>query len=136
MAAQCDVKWGHTMKEVHSEIREEIERILVFGRIYLLLGLTVQGPEKKPCNTLFKYFPLALIMCCWSFECCLATFHQPLIIFPHSTLVFDRDGLWSVGHQISVWLFCIAGWLGLLGMIIKNVVCCSIGKYSTQRGRL
>lgn len=27
MAAQCDVKRGHTMKEVHSEIREEIERI-------------------------------------------------------------------------------------------------------------
>ena len=25
MAAQCDVKRGHTMKEVHSEIREEIE---------------------------------------------------------------------------------------------------------------
>ena len=27
MAAQCDVKRGHTMKEVHSEIREEIENI-------------------------------------------------------------------------------------------------------------
>ena len=27
MAAQCDVKRGHTMKEVHAEIREEIENI-------------------------------------------------------------------------------------------------------------
>ena len=27
MAAQCDVKPGHTMKEVHSEIREEIENM-------------------------------------------------------------------------------------------------------------
>ena len=27
MAAQCDVKHGHTMKEVHAEIRNEIEQI-------------------------------------------------------------------------------------------------------------
>lgn len=27
MAAQCDVKCGYTMKEVHNEIREEIENI-------------------------------------------------------------------------------------------------------------
>ena len=49
-------------------------------------------------------------------------FRQPLIIFlilPLS-LIGMVFGLWVTGFQFG--FFCIAGWLGLLGMIIKNVI--------------
>ena len=49
-------------------------------------------------------------------------FRQPLIILlilPLS-LIGMVFGLWLTGFQFG--FFCIAGWLGLLGMIIKNVI--------------
>ena len=49
-------------------------------------------------------------------------FRQPLTIFlilPLS-LIGMVFGLWVTGFQFG--FFCIAGWLGLLGMIIKNVI--------------
>ena len=49
-------------------------------------------------------------------------FRQPLIILlilPLS-LIGMVFGLWLTGFQFG--FFCIAGWLGLLGLIIKNVI--------------
>ena len=42
MAAMCGVKPGHTMAEVHGEIREEIRSDGAARGLYFLLGLTVQ----------------------------------------------------------------------------------------------
>lgn len=65
---------------------------------------------------------LALIMLLVILVMLFGNFRQPLIIFlilPLS-LIGMVFGLWVTGFQFG--FFCIAGWLGLLGMIIKNVI--------------
>ena len=71
---------------------------------------------------LTKYFPLAIIMLIIILVMLFGNFRQPLIIFlilPLS-LIGMVFGLLLTGFQFG--FFCIAGWLGLLGMIIKNVI--------------
>lgn len=121
MAAQCDVKRGHTMKEVHSEIRAEIERIRL-PEGYTFFWDSQYKDQKEAMAALTKYFPLALIMLLVILVMLFGNFRQPLIIFlilPLS-LIGMVFGLWVTGFQFG--FFCIAGWLGLLGMIIKNVI--------------
>lgn len=121
MAAQCDVKRGHTMKEVHSEIWEEIERIRL-PEGYTFFWDSQYKDQKEAMAALTKYFPLALIMLLVILVMLFGNFRQPLIIFlilPLS-LIGMVFGLWVTGFQFG--FFCIAGWLGLLGMIIKNVI--------------
>lgn len=121
MAAQCDVKRGHTMKEVHSEIREEIERIQL-PEGYTFFWDSQYKDQKEAMAALTKYFPLALIMLLVILVMLFGNFRQPLIIFlilPLS-LIGMVFGLRVTGFQFG--FFCIAGWLGLLGMIIKNVI--------------
>ena len=65
---------------------------------------------------------LALIMLLVILVMLFGNFRQPLTIFlilPLS-LIGMVFGLWVTGFQFG--FFCIAGWLGLLGMIIKNVI--------------
>ena len=121
MAAQCDVKRGHTMKEVHSEIREEIERIRL-PEGYTFFWDSQYKDQKEAMAALTKYFPLAIIMLLVILVMLFGNFRQSLIIFlilPLS-LIGMVFGLWVTGFQFG--FFCIAGWLGLLGMIIKNVI--------------
>ena len=60
MAAQCDVQPGHTMKEVHGEIRDEIERIgLPAG--YSFFWDSQYKDQKEAMEALTKYFPLAIV---------------------------------------------------------------------------
>lgn len=69
---------------------------------------------------LTKYFPLAIIMLIIILVMLFGNFQQPLIIFlilPLS-LIGMVFGLLLTGFQFG--FFCIAGWLGLLGMIILN----------------
>ena len=61
MAAQCDVKRGHTMKEVHAEIREEIENIKL-PEGYSFFWDSQYKDQKEAMAALSKYFPLAIIM--------------------------------------------------------------------------
>ena len=78
--------------------------------------------RKLSMAALTKYFPLALIMLLVILVMLFGNFRQPLIIFlilPLS-LIGMVFGLWVTGFQFG--FFCIAGWLGLLGMIIKNVI--------------
>lgn len=121
MAAQCDVKRGYTMKEVHSEIRKEIESIeLPEG--YTFFWDSQYKDQKEAMEALTKYFPLAVILLTIILVMLFGNFRQPLIIFlilPLS-LIGMVFGLLLTGFQFG--FFCIAGWLGLLGMIIKNVI--------------
>ena len=80
MAAQCDVKRGHTMKEVHSEIREEIERIRL-PEGYTFFWDSQYKDQKEAMAALTKYFPLALIMLLVILVMLFGNFRQPLIIF-------------------------------------------------------
>ena len=121
MAAQCDVKQGHTMKEVHAEIREAIENIQL-PEGYTFFWDSQYKDQKEAMAALTKYFPLAIVMLLVILVMLFRNFRQPVIIFlilPLSVIgmVF---GLLLTGFEFG--FFCIAGWLGLLGMIVKNVI--------------
>lgn len=121
MAAQCDVQPGHTMKEVHSEIRDEIERIgLPAG--YSFFWDSQYKDQKEAMEALIKYFPLAIVFLVLILVALFGNFRQPSIIFfilPLS-VIGVVVGMLVTGFQFG--FFCIAGWLCLLGMIIKNVI--------------
>lgn len=121
MAAQCDVQPGHTMKEVHSEICDEIERIgLPAG--YSFFWDSQYKDQKEAMEALTKYFPLAIVFLVLILVALFGNFRQPSIIFlilPLS-VIGVVVGMLVTGFQFG--FFCIAGWLGLLGMIIKNVI--------------
>ena len=121
MTAQCDVQPGHTMKEVHGEIRDEIERIgLPAG--YSFFWDSQYKDQKEAMEGLTKYFPLAIVFLVLILVALFGNFRQPSIIFlilPLS-VIGVVVGMLVTGFQFG--FFCIAGWLGLLGMIIKNVI--------------
>lgn len=121
MTAQCDVQPGHTMKEVHGEIRDEIERIgLPAG--YSFFWDSQYKDQKEAMEALTKYFPLAIVFLVLILVALFGNFRQPSIIFlilPLS-VIGVVVGMLVTGFQFG--FFCIAGWLGLLGMIIKNVI--------------
>lgn len=98
------------------------------GQVANGIGLAWEYPlvrtydRKLSMAALTKYFPLALIMLLVILVMLFGNFRQPLIIFlilPLS-LIGMVFGLWVTGFQFG--FFCIVGWLGLLGMIIKNVI--------------
>ena len=98
------------------------------GQVANGIGLAWEYPlvrtydRKLSMAALTKYFPLALSMLLVILVMLFGNFRQPLIIFlilPLS-LIGMVFGLWVTGFQFG--FFCIAGWLGLLGMIIKNVI--------------
>lgn len=98
------------------------------GQVANGIGLAWEYPlvrtydRKLSMAALTKYFPLALIMLLVILVMLFGNFRRPLIIFlilPLS-LIGMVFGLWVTGFQFG--FFCIAGWLGLLGMIIKNVI--------------
>lgn len=55
MAAQCDVKPGHTMKEVHSEIREEIENMKL-PQGYTFFWDSQYKDQKEAMEALTRFF--------------------------------------------------------------------------------
>lgn len=121
MAAQCDVQPGHTMKEVHGEIRDEIERIGLPAGYSFFWDSQYKG-QKEAMEALTKYFPLAIVFLVLILVALFGNFRQPSIIFlilPLS-VIGVVVGMLVTGFQFG--FFCIAGWLGLLGMIIKNVI--------------
>lgn len=121
MVAQCDVRPGHTMKEVHSEIRSEIEQMKLPAG-YTFFWDSQYKDQNEAMEALTKYFPLALVFLVVILVALFGNFRQPFIIFlilPLS-VIGVVVGLLVTGFQFG--FFCIAGWLGLLGMIIKNVI--------------
>lgn len=75
---------------------------------------------------LTKYFPLAIVFLVVILVMLFGNFKQPLIIFlilPLS-IIGVVVGMLVTGFQFG--FFCIAGWLGLLGMIIKTSSYCSM----------
>ena len=121
MAAQCDVQPGCTMAEVHKEIREEIESIKL-PEGYTFFWDSQYKDQKEAMAALTKYFPLAILFLALILIALFHNFRQPLIIFlilPLS-LIGMVIGLLLTGSDFG--FFCMAGWLGLLGMIIKNVI--------------
>ena len=121
MAAMCGVKSGHTMAEVHSEIRGEIEKICL-PEGYTFFWDSQFKDQGEAMQAIAKYFPLALLMLFVILGALFNNFRQPVIILcvlPLS-LIGVAIGMLLTGFDFG--FFPIAGWLGLLGMIIKNVI--------------
>lgn len=121
MAAMCGVVPQATMSEVHGEIREEIEAIdLPEG--YSFFWDSQFKDQSEGLQALTKFFPLAFLMLVVILVALFGNFREPIIIIcilPLS-LIGVAVGMLLTGFEFG--FFPIAGWLGLLGMIIKNVI--------------
>lgn len=121
MAAMCGVQPGHTMAEVHGEIRKEIEQIKL-PEGYTFFWDAQYKDQGEGMQALATFFPLAFLMLVVILVALFGNFRQPIIILcilPLS-LIGVAVGLLLTGFEFG--FFPIAGWLGLLGMIIKNVI--------------
>ncbi len=121
MAAMCGVKDGATMSEVHGEIRKEIENIKL-PKGYSFFWDSQYKDQKEGLVALAKFFPLAFLLLIIILVALFGNFREPIIILcvlPLS-LIGVAVGLIITGFEFG--FFPIAGWLGLLGMIIKNVI--------------
>lgn len=121
MAAMCGVKPGCTMAEVHSEIRKEIEAIeLPEG--YTFFWDSQFKDQNEGLQALAKYFPMAFLMLVVILVALFGNYREPVIIIAvlPLSLIGVAIGMLLTGFDFG--FFPIAGWLGLLGMIIKNVI--------------
>lgn len=121
MAAMCGVKPGYTMAEVHGEIREEIEK-MPLPEGYTFFWDAQHKDQGEAMQAVAKYFPLAFLALIVILVALFGNFREPIIIMcvlPLS-LIGVAAGLLLTGFDFG--FFPIAGWLGLLGMIIKNVI--------------
>ena len=121
MAAMCGVQPGHTMAEVHGEIRKEIEQMKL-PEGYTFFWDSQFKDQTEGLQALAKYFPLAFLALVVILVALFGNFRQPIIILcvlPLS-LIGVAVGMLLTGFDFG--FFPIAGWLGLLGMIIKNVI--------------
>ena len=121
MAAMCGVKPGATMAEVHGEIREEIENMdLPEG--YSFFWDSQYKDQGEALQAIVKFFPLAFLLLVVILVALFGNFRDPVIILcvlPLS-IIGVAIGMLLTGFDFG--FFPIAGWLGLLGMIIKNVI--------------
>lgn len=121
MAAMCGVKPGYTMAEVHGEIRDEIEKIQL-PEGYTFFWDAQFKDQGEAMQAVAKYFPLAFLALIVILVALFGNFREPTIILcilPLS-LIGVAVGMLLTGFDFG--FFPIAGWLGLLGMIIKNVI--------------
>lgn len=121
MAAMCGVKPGYTMAEVHGEIRKEIEKISL-PEGYTFFWDSQFKDQNEAMQAISKFFPLAFLALIVILVALFGNFRDPAIILcvlPLS-LIGVAIGMLLTGFDFG--FFPIAGWLGLLGMIIKNVI--------------
>ncbi|MGM9709776.1 MAG: efflux RND transporter permease subunit [Prevotella sp.] len=121
MAAMCGVQPGHTMAEVHGEIRKEVESIQLPDG-YKFFWDSQYKDQTEGLQALAKFFPLAFLALVVILVALFGNFREPAIIvavLPLS-LIGVAVGMLVTGFDFG--FFPIAGWLGLLGMIIKNVI--------------
>lgn len=121
MAAMCGVEAEFTMAEVLDEIRGEVESMTLPDG-YSFFWDSQYKDQSEGLQALAKFFPLAFLLLIVVLVALFGNFREPLIILlilPLS-LIGVAVGMLSTGFEFG--FFPIAGWLGLLGMIIKNVI--------------
>lgn len=109
------------MAEVHGEIRAEIEA-MELPEGYSMFWDSQYKDQSEGLEALAKFFPLAFILLVVILVALFGNFREPIIILcvlPLS-LIGVAVGMLLTGFEFG--FFPIAGWLGLLGMIIKNVI--------------
>lgn len=121
MAAMCDVNDGFTMTEVHGEIRGEIEKIeLPAG--YKFFWDSQFKDQQEALTALTKFFPVAFLLLVVILVALFGNFREPIIILCILPLSIIGIVVGLLLTKFDFGFFPIAGWLGLLGMIIKNVI--------------
>lgn len=121
MAAMCGVQPGATMAEVHNEIRNDIENIgLPEG--YSFFWDSQFKDQSEAMDALMKYFPLAFLILIVILVALFGNYREPLIILCILPLSLIGVVIGMLITGLDFGFFPIAGWLGLLGMIIKNVI--------------
>lgn len=121
MAAMCDVHDGFTMTEVHGEIRGEIETIeLPAG--YKFFWDSQFKDQQEALTALTKFFPVAFLLLVVILVALFGNFREPIIILCILPLSIIGIVVGLLLTKFDFGFFPIAGWLGLLGMIIKNVI--------------
>lgn len=121
MAAMCGAQPGYTMAEVHTEIQKEIEEIKL-PEGYTFFWDSQYKDQREGLEALAKFFPLAFLFLVVILVALFGNYREPLIILcvlPLS-IIGVAIGMLVTGFEFG--FFPIAGWLGLLGMIIKNVI--------------
>lgn len=121
MAAMCGVAPEYTMAEVHTELRGAIEAIeLPEG--YSFFWDSQHKDQSEGLAALTKFFPLAFLLLVVVLVALFGNFRQPIIIIAvlPLSIIGVAVGMLLTGFEFG--FFPIAGWLGLLGMIIKNVI--------------
>lgn len=121
MAAMCGVKSGYTMAEVHGEIRKEIEAMKL-PEGYTFFWDSQYKDQREGMQAIGKFFPLAFLVLVVILVALFGNFRDPVIILcvlPLS-IIGVAVGMLLTGFDFG--FFPIAGWLGLLGMVIKNVI--------------
>ena len=100
MAAMCGVKPGHTMAEVHGEIRKEIEEIeLPEG--YTFFWDAQYKDQGEAMQAIAKFFPLAFLMLIVILVALFSNFRQPVIILcilPLSLIVKNKTCTYGSHH--------------------------------------
>lgn len=121
MAAMCGVQPGHTMAEVHGEVRDSIEAMKL-PEGYTMFWDSQYKDQTEGLQALAKFFPLAFLMLIVILVALFGNYREPAIILcvlPLS-MIGVAVGMLLTGFDFG--FFPIAGWLGLLGMMIKNVI--------------
>jgi multidrug efflux pump subunit AcrB len=121
MSAMCEPKYGYTMTEVQKELSKEIDKIKL-PQGYSFYWDSQYKDQKEAQAAIATYFPLAFLLIILILVAIFRNYKQPLIILlilPLS-LIGVVFGLLITGFDFG--FLSIAGWLGLLGMIIKNVI--------------
>ena len=121
MAAMCGVQPGATMTEVHGEIRRAVESIRL-PEGYTFFWDSQFKDQSEAMEALMKYFPLAFLVLVVILVALFGNYREPLIILSvlPLSLIGVVVGMLLTGFDFG--FFPIAGWLGLLGMIVKNVI--------------
>lgn len=121
MSAMCGVQDGYTMAEVHSEIRSSVEEIELPPGYSFFWDAQIKD-QTEAVEALVKYFPLAFLFLVLILVALFGNFRDPLLIL--CILPLSIIGV-AIGFGVTSFpfgFFPIAGWIGLLGMIIKNVI--------------
>lgn len=121
LSALCDPVIGVTTAELHKDIVSKIEAIQL-PEGYNLMWDAEKKNQKEAVDAIVTFFPLAFLLIIAILIALFGNYKQPLIVvvlLPFS-LIGVIFGLVGLGKAFDFMSFI--GWIGLLGMVIKNVI--------------
>ncbi|AZQ65274.1 efflux RND transporter permease subunit [Flammeovirga pectinis] len=121
ISALCDPVKGVTTGELQKEIVSKIEA-MELPEGYTMMWDAEKKNQKEAVDAIVTFFPLAFLLIIAILIALFGNYKQPLIVMvllPFS-LIGVVFGLVGLGRAFDFMSFI--GWIGLLGMVIKNVI--------------